>query len=702
MRPTEGTCTAFGEQTRGNTSPLGATVHRDGVNFSVYSEDSTGMELLLFDRADDGVPARVIPLDRGRHRTYHYWHVFVPELTGGQIYAYRAHGPWAPRQGLRFDGDKVLLDPYGRGIAVPAGYDRSAACRPGDTAAVAMKSVVLDARGYDWEGDCPLKRPFSQTVIYEMHVGGFTRHPSSGVSPEKHGTFAGVIEKIPYLTELGVTAVELLPVFQFDPHDAPPGRLNYWGYAPVSFFAPHHGYSSRGGPLGPVEEFRDMVKALHRAGIEVILDVVYNHTAEGDEHGPNFCFRGLQNDAYYILDHNRSRYANFTGTGNTLNANHPVVRRMILDSLRFWVSEMHVDGFRFDLASILSRDEHGCPMEAPTILLDIETDPVLAGIKLIAEAWDAAGLYQVGSFAGEFWKEWNGRFRDDVRSFLRGDAGTISGFASRLLASPDIYGHVEREPEQSINFVTCHDGFTLNDLVSYDRKHNEANGEQNRDGCDHNLSWNCGVEGPADDPVVEAIRNRQVKNFLTLTLLSLGAPMLLMGDEMRRTQGGNNNAYCQDNETSWFDWRLLDRHADVHRFVRLLIASRLKRNLAAKDPGLTLNQLLGQARLEWHGVRLGRPDWEHDSHSTAFTVWNLSGRFVFHYMVNAWQEALAFELPPPRELPGGIWRRWIDTSLASPADIVPMEDAIEVKSGTYELPPHSLAVMLARAPAGAG
>ncbi len=337
MRPTEGTCTASGEQTRGNTSPLGATVHRDGVNFSVYSEDSTGMELLLFDRADDGVPARVIPLDRGRHRTYHYWHVFVPRLTGGQIYAYRAHGPWAPRQGLRFDGNKVLLDPYGRGIAVPAGYDRSAACRPGDTAAVAMKSVVLDARGYDWEGDCPLKRPFSQTVIYEMHVGGFTRHPSSGVSPEKRGTFAGVIEKIPYLTELGVTAVELLPVFQFDPHDAPPGQLNYWGYAPVSFFAPHQGYSSRSGPLGPVEEFRDMVKALHRAGIEVILDVVYNHF--GPEGSPAPEFGPYLTDSY------------MTPWGMAMNldgAQSDHVRNYFIENALHWFERYHVDGLRLD------------------------------------------------------------------------------------------------------------------------------------------------------------------------------------------------------------------------------------------------------------------------------------------------------------------------------------------------------------------
>ena len=439
-----------------------------------------------------------------------------------------------------------------------------------------MKSVVADTSSYDWEGDVPLKQPFARAIIYEMHVRGFTVHASSGVSPEKRGTYAGLIEKIPYLQDLGITAVELLPVYQYDEQDAPSGFKNYWGYAPVSFFAPHAAYSSQKDPLGPLNEFRDMVKALHRAGIEVILDVVYNHTAEGNHLGPTLCFRGLQNDAYYILEQNKKYYSNYTGCGNTLNAGNPFVRRMIIDSLHYWVEEMHVDGFRFDLASILSRDEHGRPLENPPVLWDIETDPALAGIKLIAEAWDAAGLYQVGTFIGDSWKEWNGRFRDDVRSFLKGDHGNVTRFASRLHGSPDLYSHKEREPEQSINFITCHDGFTLNDLVSYNHKHNEANGENNRDGSDNNMSWNCGVEGPTDDPEIERLRNRQVKNFFAVTLLAVGAPMLLMGDEVRRTQQGNNNAYCQDNEISWFNWNLPSKHADVHRFVRRLIQGRLQ------------------------------------------------------------------------------------------------------------------------------
>jgi len=668
---------------QGRSFPLGATLSHDGVNFSVYARNCAGVELLLFDRVDDPRPARVILLDSHRNRTYHYWHTFVPGLGAGQLYAYRPLRSEVP--------GPVLLDPYGRAVATPAGYDRRIVYFGGT--ATAMKSVVTDRRAYDWQGDTPLRHPFDRTVIYELHVAGFTRHPSSGISTEKRGTYTGLIEKIPYLQELGVTAVELMPVFQFDTQDAPPGLVNYWGYSPVSFFAPHGGYSSRQDPLGPLDEFRDMVKGFHRAGIEVILDVVFNHTAEGDQSGPTFCYRGLANDVYYIIEPGGA-YANYTGCGNTLNANNPIVRRLILDSLRYWVEEMHVDGFRFDLAAILSRDERGRPLENPPVLWDIESDPVLAGTKLIAEAWDAAGLYQVGSFIGDSWKEWNGSFRDDVRSFLGGGSGTISRFVSRLLGSPDIYGHEEREPEQSINFITCHDGFTLNDLVSYEHKHNEANGEENRDGADTNLSWNCGVEGPTGDTSIEALRNRQVKNFLALTLIAVGAPMLHMGDEVRRTQGGNNNAYCQDNETSWFDWKLVERHADIHRFVRLLITARLMWHTSWKYADLTLNQILHQARLEWHGVRLGQPDWGHDSHSIAFTAWSRSGGIVFHFMINAYSEQLTFELPPSPGLPGNGWRRWLDTSYASPDDIVPWDEAPLLGGTTYELPPYSLAALL--------
>lgn len=684
---------ARGVECPGRSSPLGATAYPEGVNFSVFSRNASGVELLLFDRESDARPARVIPIDPATNRTYHYWHVFVPEVQPGQLYGYRVRGPFDPPSGMRFDPAKVLLDPYGRGVVVPRNYSREAARDGADNAATAMKSVVVDRDVYDWEGDTPLHRPASRTIIYEVHVRGFTRHPSSGVSERTHGTYAGFIEKVPYLQQLGITAVELLPVFQFDAQDAPPGQTNYWGYAPVSFFAPHRGYSSRQDPLGPANEFRDLVKALHRAGIEVILDVVFNHTAEGDHLGPTLSFRGVDNSTYYILEADRSRYANYSGTGNTLNANHPIVRRMIVDSLRYWVEDMHVDGFRFDLASILDRDESGKLMPNPPVLWDIESDPALAGTKLIAEAWDAAGLYQVGSFTGDSWMEWNGRFRDGVRSFFRGDKGSVGLMADSLLGSPRIYGHREREAEESVNFVTCHDGFTLNDLVSYNQKHNETNGEGNRDGADDNRSWNCGVEGPTPDPAIEKLRSRQVKNLLAVTMLSLGLPMISMGDEVRRTQHGNNNAYCQDNEISWFDWTLLAKHSDVHRFVTLLNAQRLLRDEEPERQRLNLNQLLRRANKGWHGVKLRQPDWSDSSHSLALSLEGLNEKVRCHVILNAYWEPLDFELPGLGER--GSWRRWIDTSLASPDEIVEWQAAPPVPGRSYLAGPRSVVVLWA-------
>jgi isoamylase len=678
---------------QGSSSPLGATPSGNGVNFSVFSKHATAVQLLLFDGVNDTKAARVVRLDPSANRTYHYWHVFVPNVRPGQLYAYRVEGPFAPSRGMRFDPTKVLLDPYSRGVMVPETYGRDAARRPGDNAGTAMKSVVIDVASYDWEGDAPLRRPSARTIVYEVHVRGFTRHPSSGLAQETRGTFAGLIEKIPYLQRLGITAVELLPVFQFDPQDCPPGLVNYWGYAPVSFFAPHQAYSSRRDPLGPVDEFRDMVKALHRAGLEVLLDVVFNHTAEGDHGGPTLSLRGLDNPTYYMLEADRSRYANYSGTGNTLNANHPIVRRMILDSLRYWVGAMHVDGFRFDLAAILERDESGNVMPSPPVLWDIESDPALAGTKLIAEAWDAAGLYQVGTFIGDSWKEWNGRFRDDVRSFFRGEEGTIERFADRLMGSPSLYGQEQREPEQSVNFVTCHDGFTLSDLVSYDSKHNEANGENNRDGANDNRSWNCGVEGPTEDPAIDKLRTRQVKNFFTVTMLAPGMPMMLMGDEVRRTQGGNNNAYCQDNETSWFNWTLVAQRADVHRFVTLLNARRVRRDVEHEGQRVALNELIRQADITWHGVKLGEPDWHPSSHSIAFTA-----RFTmapYHVILNAYWEPLEFELPPLVHGAREPWRRWIDTALDSPHDIVEWERAPSVSGHRYRAQSRSVVVLFA-------
>jgi glycogen operon protein len=679
----------------GKSFPLGASLVAAGANFSMFSKHATAVQLLLFDHADDARPSRVIDLDPRTQRTYHYWHAFVPGIRAGQLYGYRVNGPFAPERGVRFDGEKVLLDPYAKCVARPSVEMRRAASLPGDNAAAALKSVVADPDAYDWEDDRAPRIPFVRTVIYELHVGNFTRHPNSGVAADRRGTFVGLIEKIPYLKDLGVSAVELLPVFAFDEEAAPLGRRNVWGYQPLALFAPHPGYSVRLDPLGALDEFRDMVKALHRAGIEVILDVVYNHTAEGGADGPTLSLRGLANETYYILNESGGGYADYSGTGNSLNANESVVRRLILDSLRYWVNDMHVDGFRFDLAAVLSRDERGRPIASPPVLLDIQSDPVLANVKLIAEAWDAAGLYQAGRFVGDAWKEWNGQFRDDVRRFLRGDNQTVQRLASRISGSPDIYGGQDREPEQSINFVTCHDGFTLNDLVSYNHKHNEANGEWNRDGSDANYSWNCGVEGPTQDPEIERLRNRQAKNFLALTLLSTGTPMLLMGDEVRRTQCGNNNAYCIDDESTWFDWSAVERHADLHHFVRELIVFRRARALPVERFDMTLNELIAQHPVEWHGVTLGEPDWSDSSHSLAATVHFKADRVVLHVMINAYWEALTFAIPL-LDQNHSSWRRCVDTFRAAPLDACVWDEAETVPGGTFLVQPRSIAVLLTK------
>ncbi|MEK6152553.1 glycogen debranching protein GlgX [Flavobacteriaceae bacterium 3-367] len=680
----------------GQAFPIGASVQHNGVNFSVYSKNSTGIELLLFDGPEASKPNEIIVLDKKRNRTEFYWHVFVEGLKAGQMYGFRVHGPFQPDKGHRFDSKKVLLDPYSKLVVLPKAYQRILAMKPGDNVGSAMKSVAVNTSVYDWEGDSHPRCPFSETIIYELHIKGFTRHPSSGLKSNRRGTYSGLIEKIPYLKDLGITAVELLPVFQFDEDDAPEGKKNYWGYSPVSFFAPHRAYSSRKDVMGPLDEFRDMVKALHRVGIEVILDVVFNHTAEGGEKGPTFSFKGIENRAYYLMEGDSWIYGNYSGCGNTVNAHHSVVRRMIRDSLRFWVSEMHVDGFRFDLASILSRDEFGNPQKNPPLLWEIESDPILAGTKLIAEAWDAAGLYQVGHFIGDKWKEWNGKFRDDIRSFVRGDRGSVSNFASRILASPDIYAHKEQHAETSINFITCHDGFTLMDLVSYNKKHNETNGENNRDGENNNLSWNCGVEGPTTDPAINKLREQQIKNFLAVTLLSYGTPMLLMGDEVGRTQLGNNNAYCQDNEISWFNWDLVEANSALHRFTKMLIGFRSKRDLGDNYPDLSLLDFLNtEQHIQWHGVRLGHPDWSPTSHSLACTVSAKDSPSVIHLMYNAYFENLNFEIPDPKELGRKQWVCLIDTSMPYPNDINQIENAKAVEEKHYWVKARSAVILIA-------
>ncbi len=693
----------------GRPYPLGAMVSSDGVNFSLFTKNATAVELLLFNRMDEARPQRVIRLDERQHRTFYYWHVWVRGLRPGQIYAYRVDGPNTPEVGHRFCYHKVLLDPYAREIIYGDNWSRQQARGRHDNCASAMKCVVPDVDGYDWEGDRPLQRPFEETIIYEMHVGGFTRHPSSGVRVP--GAFDGIVEKIPYLRELGITAVELLPVQQFDEQDtnlydrsAGRGRarhrrlVNYWGYNPINFFSPHRGYCVNDPARSPLTQFRDMVKALHRAGIEVILDVVFNHTAEGDEQGPTMCYRGLENRAYYLLDPaDRRRYSNFTGCGNTLNGNHSIVRRLIVDALHYWVQEMHVDGFRFDLASVLFRDERGQPMHDPPILWEIESDPYLAGTKIIAEAWDAGGLYQVGAFIGHRWAEWNGRYRDDVRRFLRGDNGTVQAFADRLVGSPDIYTAPDHVLHRSINFITCHDGFTLNDLVSYNVKHNEANGESNRDGLDANWSWNCGHEGPTDDPDIERLRERQIKNALAVLLVSQGTPMLLFGDEVRRTQQGNNNAYCQDNEISWFNWNDVEHHQTILRFTRLMI------QFSRSHPVLNLRIYPVEAAehvdhqvfnaITWHGVRLEQPDWSFYSHSIALTLSGQEqGDDDIHMIFNAYWQPLEFELPLRR--PDCPWRRVVDTDRPSPDDILPPGQEQPISTNTLVVGARSVVVLI--------
>jgi isoamylase len=687
----------------GEPYPLGATVVAGGTNFSLFSQHATGVELLLFRRFDDAGPLEVVRLHPHRNKTFHYWHVFVEGVGGGQIYAYRVDGPDDPAHGHRFNARKVLIDPYAKGVVYGRNWSREEARGPDPNCRSAMKSLVVDTTVYDWEGvESPELHP-ADSIIYELHVRGFTRDPSSRVTHP--GTFEGLVEKIPYLKALGVTTVELLPVHQFDQTENPrsnpetgEGLTNFWGYNSVAYFAPYRGYYIADWErMEYLTGFRDMVKAMHRAGLEVILDVVFNHTSEGDEHGPTIGFRGIDNAVYYLLDPaDRSRYLDYSGCGNTVNGNHPLVRRMLLDSLRYWASVMRVDGFRFDLASVLARDERGVPMEEPPLLWEIESDPVLRRTKIIAEAWDAGGLYQVGRFPGERWAEWNGRYRDDVRRFVRGDEGLAGTVAARLTGSADLYEGLAREPYQSINFVTCHDGFTLNDLVSYNRKHNVANGEGDRDGTDDNSSFNHGVEGPAD-PETEALRLRQIKNFLAILLLSQGTPMLLAGDEFRRTQRGNNNAYCQDNEISWVDWRLLEREADLFRFAKLMIRFRRTHPvLRRRSYSWGETNAAGWTEITWHGVRIGQPDWSFPSHSLAYTLAGFERDSDVHVMVNMWTGDLDFALPALSA--GRAWLRAIDTAAATPADISDEGSEPPVPDAACRVAARSVAVLITRRP----
>jgi glycogen operon protein len=669
---------------RGQCRPFGATLRPGGVNFAVFSRHAQNISLVLF-RGGQEDPVAEIPLDPAVHRTGDVWHVFVHDLPADLLYGYRVAGPFHPRAGHRFNPRVVVLDPHAPALSGGSTWGVQDLA-PGGGKLTRRSRLALD--DFDWQGDVPPATPLAQTVLYELHVRGYTRHPSSGV--QYPGTFLGLSEKIPHLKELGVTAVQLMPVQEFDeldnPHRNPrtgePLR-NYWGYATVSFFAPKASYAARAGQQ--IREFKEMVRAFHKAGIEVILDVVYNHTCEGNEHGPTLTFRGLDNAIYYLLDR-EGRYYNLSGCGNTMNCNHPVVRDLILESLVYMVSELHVDGFRFDLASILGRGQDGKVLEDPPLLRHIAEHPVLAGTKLLAEAWDAAGLSQLGKFpAWGRWAEFNGWFRDDVRRFLRGDAGATAAVAKRLCGSMDLYGDTACHAHHSLNFVTCHDGFTLHDLVSFNHKHNEANGENNRDGWNDNHSWNCGVEGPTDNGQVNALRQRQTRNFLSLLFLSQGLPLLLMGDEFGRTQQGNNNAYCQDNEISWVDWSLAEKNAGLLRFTRLLIALRKKYFALSREEFVQ--------RVTWHGRKLGEPDWGGQMRGLAFHLHGGPGRPDLYVLFNAHWEWQQFALPP---CDGHYrWKRLVDTNLPVPEDIVEEKGAVPLQPADhYVMAPRSTVILL--------
>lgn len=654
----------------GRPFPFGATQVPGGVNFAVFSRAATACTLVLYARGAAQPLAEIAFPDE--YRIGNVWTMVVFDVDVENLdYGYRMDGPWDPVAGHRFEPTRVLLDPYARVIG---GRDIWGSQPDWEAPYQHRARVAFD--DFDWEHDRPLETPIQDLIIYEMHVRSFTAHPSSAV---KHpGTFAAISQKIPYLKSLGVNAIEVMPIFEFDEweHSRPSpvtGKTlyNYWGYSTVGFFAPKAGYAASGRFGMQVDELKTLVKELHANGLEIILDVVFNHTAEGNERGPYISFRGLDNQTYYMLTP-EGYYFNFSGTGNTLNCNNPIVRNMVLDCLRYWAAEYHIDGFRFDLAAILGRDPWGAPLANPPLLETLAFDPVLAKCKLIAEAWDAGGLYQVGSFpAYGRWAEWNGKYRDALRRFLKGEPGLVGEVAQRLIGSPDLYW--ERGPTASINFITAHDGFTLADLVSYNEKHNEANGEENRDGANDNESWNCGWEGPTDDPAINALRSRQIRNALTMLLVSQGVPMLLMGDEVARSQGGNNNAYCHDDELSWFDWTQLDQQAVLLQFVQRLVALRRAHPALRRARHFSGRDEVGSGYpdLSWHGTRAWQPDWSPGSRTLAYLLCGQHSNDDYLYVaLNMHWEALPFEVPG---LPDGRqWRISINTSAPAPEDAWPV------------------------------
>jgi len=675
---------------RGSPLPAGAVATPTGINFVLLSRHATAVSLILSEPCEGEIYAE-IPLDPLLNRTGDHWHVRVDNLPEEFCYGYRVDGP--KDNGHRYDPGIILHDPYSRALSCG---------RPWGTTGNLPRRSLMSQAMIEPQSAIILRTPLEDTIIYEVHVRGYTIDPSSGV---RHpGTYAGLAEKADELKRLGITAVELLPVDEFDENDCHfvnpltgEKLRNFWGYNPIAFCAPKAAYANNPERYAPWHEFCSMVDRFHEAGIEVYLDVVFNHTAEGGEGGPTYSFRGVDNTLFYMLDE-RDRYLNYSGCGNTFSSEHPVVRNYVLDCLRGWSVDGHIDGFRFDLASVFGRDRHGNVLVEPPVINRISEDSLLRDTKLIAEPWDAAGLYQVGTFPGAGrWSDWNGRYRDDVRRFWRGDPDMTSALAARLCGSDDLYKG--RGPLHSVNYICCHDGFTLNDLVSYNRKHNEANGEGNRDGNDANWSWNCGAEGPTDLPAVLQIRSRQVRNLITTLMVSQGVPMILAGDEFLRTQQGNNNAWCQDIPLSWVDWTLRERNAGFLRFVQMIIALRKAHPVLRRRTFFTGAKRGLPPEIVWHGIDPAQADFSAHSHSLAFALDgrrsdrpNLVDRDIYVAM-NAWVEPLDFKIPAAPS--GRLWHRVVDTALPSPDDIVPEDEGPIVRLlQVYRVQPHAMIILV--------
>ena len=676
----------------GQSWPLGASTTARGVNFALASPMATRVELLLFAHGDAPEPDQVVELNH-HQRSGDIWHVEVEGVGIGCCYAYRVFGPLQPgRHG--FNPSKLLLDPCARAIAGWNVYRRGDAIGAVPNTASCLKGVVTERDRFDFSAAPRPRHSWQRTVIYELHVGGFSRGPGSPITPDRQGTYLGLIEAIPHLKQLGITTVELLPVMAFDPHDAPPGRLNYWGYSPISWMAPHHAYQHGDDPLQIRQQVRELVTACHHAGLEVLVDVVYNHTCEGNQAGPTLSWRGIDDRLYYHQNA-KGDYLDVSGCGNSIAANRPLVRRLILESMRCWALELGVDGFRFDLGIALSRGEELTPLDHPPLFEEIEADPELADLKLVSEPWDCGGLYRLADFPARRLGAWNGRYRDDVRRFWKGDDKSCWTMGQRIAGSPDLFGGQPAVLGRSITFLTAHDGFTLADLVSYDRKHNLANGEDNRDGDNHNNSWNHGAEGPSSDPVVEALRNRQLRNLLTTLLISPGVPMLLMGDELRRSQGGNNNAWCQDNPLGWMHWQPDEGDRALQLFVRRLI--HLRHHLAdllnpeiphGEAKALRFDQN-GHLLRQWHGLKLGQPDWANWSHTLAWSLNDRQRGPLLWCAMNAYHQALCFELP---RCPEG-WLQVINTAQPAGADLP--DQPMAITGGTATLQSRSLMLLVA-------